>query len=314
MTDDSAVLDVETEEITDALDTRPFKVVTHKPAVVAVLAPFGGTQDIGITVDSKSADRTLWWMSTDWAVQVLKAGIPLPQLTAPGAGFVAGLPQRFLNRRVGTLRKGDVVRYYEKHPDAAAEHPQIVLSIPGEITDLLSPEVVQSADLARGVFPPNFARLPETTLLQLDQMLACVVEVRCWVAHREVVAAAPYRLGMVGWDSALFQEMMFNAEGQQLAQGAVDVAKVIAAEVDGPPGYALDIGVSVDGITTVLRAWPSWAVEPLHAEPTGVFAALAAAHDFDHTGRWRWNPDLDVYAREEAQQPTTTQESEDSDV
>ena len=318
MTEDD-VLDVETEEIDETPetpDTRPFKVVTHKPAIVAVLAPFGGTQDIGISVDSNTADQTLWWMATDWAVQVLGAGITLPQLTAPGPGFVAGLPERFRNRKVGTLRKCDVVKYYQKHPDAAATHPQIVLSIPGEITDLLSPEVVNAADLAQGIVPDNFARLPETTLLQLDEMLACVVEVRCWIADGEVTAAAPYRLGMVGWDSALFQEMLFNAEGQALCQGALDVAKVIAKEVDGPPGYALDIGVTVDGITTVLRAWPSWAVEPLHAEPTGVFAALAAGHDFDHTGKWRWNPDLNVYARPESPTPEPTEppESESTDA
>jgi hypothetical protein len=92
--------------------------------------------------------------------------------------------------------------------------------------------------------------------------------------------------------------MLFNAEGQRLAEGAVDTARVIAREVEGPPGYALDLGVTVDGQVTVLRAWPAWAVEPLHADPTGVFAALAASHDFDHTNeRWRWSPDLNVYAR-----------------
>lgn len=311
---DPTVIDAEAEEITDASTTRPFKVVTHKPAMVAVLAPFGGTQDVGISVNSDTADQTLWWMTPDWAIQVLNADIALPQLTAPTPGWLAGLPQRFLNRQVGTLRKCDIARYYEKHPQAAIEHPQIVLSTPGEVSDLMPPQVVLAADLIAGNFPTGFDRLPETTLLQLDQMLPCVVEVRCWIAHGEVTAAAPYRLGMVGWDSSLFLEMLFNNEGQSLTQGAVDTARVIAADVDGPPGYALDIGVTVDGVVTVLRAWAAWAAEPLHADPTGVFAALAASHDFDHTAEaWRWNPDRDVYARPQAATPDPTEEEESTD-
>lgn len=306
------VIDAEAEKTTDAPATRPFKVVTHKPAMVAALAPFGGTQDVGISVDSATADQTLWWMPTDWAVQVLNADIALPQLTAPTPGWLAALPERFRNREVGTLRKADIARYYAKHPDAAAQHPQVVLSTPGEISDLMPPQVVQASDLAQGVLPTGYDRLPESTLLQLDQMLPCVVEVRCWIARGEVTAAAPYRLGMVGWDSSLFLEMLFNNEGQGLTQGAVDTAKVIAAEVDGPPGYALDIGVTVDGIVTVLRTWPAWAAEPLHAEPTGVFAALAAAHDFDQTATaWRWNPDRNVYARPQADRPALTEEEPD---
>lgn len=289
------MIDAEVEEDTP---TRPFRVVTHKPSVVAVLAPFGGSQDVGISVDGDTAAHSLWWMPTDWAVQVLNAGIGLPQLTAPGPGWIAGLPERFLHRRVGTLRKRDVARYYEKHPGAADSHPQVVLSTPGESTELLPPQVVNSADLADGVLPPAFARLPDATLLQLDEPLPCVVEVRCWIARGDVTASAPYRLGMVGWDSNLFLEMLFNAEGQRLAEVAVDAARVIAAGVDGPPGYALDLGVTVGGTVTVLRAWPAWSAEPLHAEPAGVFTALAAAHDFDHVNqKWRWSPDLNVYAR-----------------
>jgi hypothetical protein len=304
VTETDDVLDVEIEETPDTpASTRPFRVVTHKPAVLAVLAPFGGNQDIGVSVDTTIADQTLWWMPTDWAVQVLRAGIDLPQLTAPDSGWLAALPERFLNRKVGTLRKVDIPRYYTKHPKAVESHPQLVLSPPGQVTDLLPPVVVQAADLAAGVFPTGYQRLADATLLEMDEMLACVVEVRCWVAQGEVTAAAPYRLGMVGWDSSLFLEMMFNTEGQKLTEGAVDTARVIAKEVDGPPGYALDLGVTADGIVTVLRAWPAWAAEPLHADPAGVFTALAASHDFDHTGQWRWAPDMDVYARPEAERP-----------
>ncbi len=293
---ENPVIDVEVEE--ETTQTRPFRAVTHKPAVAAALAPFGASQDVGIGVDGDTAGQTLWWMSTDWAVQVIQAGIGLPQLTAPGPGFVAAMPERFLKRRVGTLRKADIARYYAKHPQAAEEHPQLVISVPGEISELLPPQVVEAKMLTVGAVPPGYARLPDSTLLQLDEMLACVVEVRCWITRGDVTASAPYRLGMVGWDSSLFLEMLFNAEGQRLAEGAVDTARVIAREVEGPPGYALDLGVTVDGQVTVLRAWPAWAVEPLHADPTGVFAALAASHDFDHTNeRWRWSPDLNVYAR-----------------
>lgn len=305
MTDRPTVIDAEVEETVDTVvessdtpATRPFRVVTHKPGLVAVLSRFGATQDVGISVDTAAAADTLWWMPQDWAVQVLRAGIDLPQLTAPTPGWLAKLPQRFLNRQVGTLRKCDIPRYYAKHPQAVEEHPRVVLSPPGENTDLLPPAVVDAVDLAAAELPPGYADLPENTLLQIDQMLPCVVEVRVWVANGEVAAHAPYRLGMVGWDSGLFLEMLFNAEGQALIQGALDAAQVIAREVDGPPGYALDLGVTVDGTVTVLRVWPAWAADPLHAEPVGVMAALIAAHDFDGVDyEWRWTPDLNLYHR-----------------
>lgn len=310
MTETPTVIDGEVTDTVDTVvedtpETRAFRVVTHKPGLVAAFSGFGATQDVGISVDAATAAQTLWWTPQDWAVQVQRAGIDLPQLTAPTPGWLAGLPDRFLNRQVGTLRKCDIPRYYAKHPQAAEEHPQVVLSTPGEATELLVPTVALASDLAAGLYPPGFDRLPEGTLLQVDQMLPCVVEVRCWVADREVTTHAPYRLGMVGWDSALFLEMLFNAEGQKLTEGALETAQVIAREVDGPPGYALDLGVTVDGIVTVLRVWPAWAAEPLHAEPVGVMTALIAAHDFDgvHT-QWRWAPDLAVYDRPRTEDTT----------
>ena len=303
---DPNVIDVEVEQDAPADPTRPFRVITHKPGLTASFAGFGGTQDVGVTVDAEMAGQTLWWMSQDWAVQFLRAGIELPQLLAPTPGWLAGLPQRFLNRRVGTLLKRDVARFFTQNPDYLSDFPQAVLSLPAEHPELLPPQVASTADLATGALPPDYARLPDATLLQLDEMLGCVVEVRCWVAHGAVTASAPYRLGVVSWDSALFLEMLFNTEGQTLTQGAVDAAKVIAAEVDGPPGYALDLGVTVDGTVTVLRVWPVWGAEPLHADMAGVFTALVAAHDFDHTDTsWRWSPDLNVYSR------TRTEESSD---
>lgn len=307
MTDD--ILDVEVADLPDTTAESPnnrlFRVVTHKHGLVRLFEPFGGQHDNGISVQPESASSDLWWTTQDWAVQVLKAGIELPQLTAPTPGWLAKLPQRFLNRQVGTLRKADIPRYYVKHPDAAQEHPQLVLSVPGEQTELIPPQVVQSADLAAGLLPPGFDRLPGSTLLQLDQMLPCVVEARFWIAEGEVTAFAPYRLGLVGWDSGLFLEMSFNADGQKLVRGALDFAKVVAKEVDGPPGYALDVGVTVDGITTVLRAWPAWAAEPLHAEMIGVMTALIASHDFDGVEyEWRWTPDPAVYDRGHLSEPT----------
>ena len=314
---ENPVLDVEVDD-DDTAETRPFKVVTHKPAVIVALAPFGGMQDVGISVDAATADQTLWWVTQDWAVQVLRAGIALPQLLSPTPGWVAGLDEKWLHRRVGTLRLRDIPKYYQKHPEALETHPRLVMSTPGEMTDFVPPQVVEAQALAQGQVPPGFDHLPDTTLVQMDEMLACVVEVRCWVAHGEVTTAAPYRLGVVGWDSSLFLEMMFNEHGKQLAQQAIETAQKIAAEVDGPPGYALDLGVTVDGTVTVLRAWPAWAAEPLHADPSGVFAALAASHDFDHgIEKWRWSPDLNVYARPVSDDPAppvpTESESENPD-
>jgi hypothetical protein len=305
------VIDAEVES--DPPDTRPFLAVTHKPGVVNVLSTFGARQDIGVSVNPETAADTLWWMNQDWAAQVLANGIELPQLLAPDAGWVATLNREWLNREVGTLRKVDVPRFFAKHPHYLTDHPQVVVSVPGEHTELLNPQILKSDDLAQGILGP-FDRLPDNSMVQLDQMLACVVEVRFWIADGQVTAAAPYRVGMVGWESTLFMEMLFNAQGQELTQKAADTAATIAAEASGPPGYAIDMGVTLDGTITVLRAWPAWAADPLHADPVGVFMAITAAHDFEHAApQWRWAPDMAVYDRavQESDPPTESENPDD---
>lgn len=305
------VIDAEVES--EAPNTRPFLVVTHKPGVVSVFSTFGAEQNIGINVDPSTAAQTLWWMNQDWAAQVLAAGIELPQLLAPDAGWVATLDRQWLNREVGTLRKVDVPRFFAKHPQYLTDHPQVVVSAPAEHTDLLSPQILKSVDLAQGNLGP-FDRLPDASMLQLDEMLACVVEVRFWIADGQVTAAAPYRIGMVGWESTLFMEMLLNAQGQELTQKAADAAVEVAATVSGPPGYAIDLGVTLDGTVTVLRAWPAWAADPLHADPLGVFMAITAAHDFENAApQWRWSPDMAVYDRavQESDPPTESENPDD---
>lgn len=298
------VIDAEVES--DTPDVRPFLVVTHKPGVVNVFSTFGARQDIGISVNPDTAPDTLWWMNQEWAAQVLAAGIALPQLLAPDAGWMATLDKKWLNREVGTLRKVDVPRFFAKHPQYLIDHPQVVVSVPGEYTELLSPQVLESDDLARGDLGP-FNRLPDTSMLQLDSMLACVVEARFWIADHQVTAAAPYRVGMIGWESTLFMEMLLNVQGQELTQKAADAAVSLAADVSGPPGYAVDVGVTLDGTVTVLRSWPAWAADPLHADPVGVFMAITAAHDFGNDSpQWRWAPDMAAYARTDTVQPSPT--------
>ena len=308
------VIDAEVES--DPPTTRPFLVVTHKPGVVNVFSTFGAKQDIGINVNPDTAADTLWWMNQDWAAQVLAAGIELPQLLAPDAGWVATLNRQWLNREVGTLRKVDVPRFFAKHPQYLSDHPQVVVSAPGEYTELLNPQIAKSDDLAQGILGP-FDRLPDASMLQLDEMLACVVEVRFWIADHQVTAAAPYRVGMVGWESTLFMEMLLNAQGQELTQKAADIAVIIAAEADAPPGYAIDVGVTLDGTVTVLRAWPAWAADPLHADPVGVFMAITASHDFGYESpQWRWTPDMAVYDRSVPDSPSpepTESENPDDD-
>jgi hypothetical protein len=297
---------------------RPFRVVTHKPGLVRLFESFGGRQDTGVTVDPDTAALQLWWIPQDWAIQVLNAGIALPQLTAPHPGWIASLDRKWLNRDVGTLLKRDIPRFFEqKGTEYRAAHRQVVVSAPGENSELLPPVAMLSVDLADNEWG-GYSALPGDMMLQLDEMMACVVEVRCWVAHGEVTAAAPYRIGMLGWESSLFLEMMYNTQGQELTAKAVEFAGKMAAGVEGPPGYAVDIGATLDGTTTVLRAWPAWAVEPLHGDPVGVFRSLAASHDFDGTqGRWTWSPDVRVYQRppvaEETEGPQETEETQEGD-
>jgi hypothetical protein len=282
-----------TEEI-----NRIFRVVTHKPGLVKLFKSFGGQQDLGVTVDPETAGIQLWWVPQDWAIQVRGAGIGLPQLTAPPQGWVASLDRKWLNRDVGTLLKRDIPRFFEQQgTEYRQAHQRVVVSAPGEYSELLPAVVMLSSDLVDGEWG-DYTELPGDVLLQLDEMIGCVVEVRCWVAHGEITAACAYRIGMIGWDSVLFLEMMYNTQGQELTAKAVEFAHGLASEVDGPPGYAVDIGVTLDGTVTVLRAWPAWSADPLHAEPVGVFRSLAASHDFDGTqSKWTWSPDARVYRR-----------------
>ena len=316
MTDTNNTDDI-TPEAEAESEAQAFRVVTHKPGTVTFFAPFGATQDIGVSVDADKAAQDLWWMSQDWAVQVLQAGIELPQLTAPTPGWVAGLDQKWLNREVGTLLKRDIPRFFAQHPEYCESHPQVVISIPAEHTELVPDRLMSSEQLAAGEMD-GLDGLPDDMLLQIDSMMACVVEVRCWIANGELTVACPYRLGMIGWDSTLFLEMLFNSQGQELTQTAARFAQELAASVEGPPGYAVDIGVTLEGTPTVLRSWPAWAADPLSAEPSAVFAALAASHDFDQTHqRWRWNPDMRAYARlspsEDAPEAPTIEPTEDQE-
>jgi hypothetical protein len=301
LTDDPVVIEGEiTETTTTDLPDRPFVVVSHKNPLAGMFAQYGAEQDFGATVNPDTAPLTLWWTSQDWASQVLAAGVGLPQLLAPSAGFVARLDPKWLQRQVGHLRKRDIPAFYAKHPGQVSEHPQVILSSGAEHTELRPPVMASSADLAAGTFPGSYGGLPGDVLLQLDQPLNCVTEVRYWVTNGELTAVCPYRLGVVGWDSSLFLEMLFNSQGRELIGEADRVAHEIVREVDGPPGYAIDLGVTPDGTVTVLRVWPSWSAEPFSADPTGVLRSLLASHDFDQRTEldvWRWGPDLRLYDR-----------------
>lgn len=293
------IIDIEAEEVTDAL-ARPFYMVTHKTSLVRYFGHLGVEQHFGINVNPGMAPLALWWCPQDWAAKAIEAGIELPQLLAPTPGFVARLDSKWLNREVGHLRKGDIASFYAKHPDQVTEHPQVVVSTGGDYSELIPPVVCNAEDLAAGIFPAPYDQLPGDVMLQLDQPVPCVIEVRYWVANGELTAACPYRLGMIGWDSSFFLEMLFNEQGRELVALADDFAVRFAAEVDGPPGYAFDLGITTDGTVTFLRAWPSWAVEPLAAEPGGVWTSIIASHDFDNLvdlDVWRWDPDLRIYDR-----------------
>ena len=318
------VIDVEVgdEDVTDTTLARPFYMVTHKTSLARYFGHLGVEQHFGVNVNPATAPISLWWCSQDWAAQAATAGIELPQLLAPTPGFVARLDKKkWLKRDVGHLRKSDIPSFYAKHPDYLVEHPQVILSTGGEHTELIPPAVCTAEDLAAGNYPAPYNLLPGDVFLQLDQPLPCVIEVRYWVANGELTAACPYRLGMVGWDSNFFLEMLFNEEGRLLVGMADEVAGRFANEVDGPPGYAFDLGITTEGTVTVLRAWPSWAADPLAAEPMGVWTSIVAAHDFDQMvdlDVWRWDPDQRIYDRsifadtETEPEPETDEREEDA--
>ena len=319
MTENPVIIEGESEDISTTL-TRPFLAVTHKSPLVRSFEPFGAVQEFGGNVNPDTASQTLWWCSQDWASQVVQAGVDIGQLLSPTPGFVAGLNQRWLHRKVGTLRKRDVPGFYAKHPDYLTNYPTVILSTGTEHSELLAPVVASTTDLAQGTFPAPYTGLHDGVLIQLDEPLSCVAEVRYWVAHGELTAACPYRLGMIGWESSLFLEMLFISQGRDLITLADETAKNFAAEVEAPPGYVLDLGVTLEGQVTVLRSRPAWSAEPFSADPTGVLRAIVASHDFDRSvdyDRWRWTPDMKIYDRshlEENQEPIESPDTEEEFV
>lgn len=288
---------------------KKFRVITHKPGLLALFSPFGGFFDVGTSVDPATAADDHWWMSQDWASQVLRAGIEMPQLTAPTPGWIAGLDQRWLNRRVGTLRVRDLKGFFAKHPSLVKDHPTVVVSVPGEFPELVPPSMFRSEDLAQGQAGYFSQHLPGHSMIQLDEILPCVVESRFWVADGEISASCPYRIGMVGWDSALFTEILLNPEAHPFLEQLHKTAQDFVEDVDGPPGYVFDMGITVEDTVTVLRSWPSWSVDPLSADINGVYRSLKASHDF--TGEhfeWRWTPDLSVYSRQPVNSPGSAED------
>ena len=299
--------------------TRTFRVATHRTPFVALFAAQGAIHEQLQTVDAETAAEELWWIPQDNAHRLLSSGVELPQLTAPDPGWIAALGEGWTGRPVGTLRKGDITKFYAKHPERLDTDPEVVISIPGEHTELRPPEIAAAPALADGDMRGHFSSLPGHCMVQLDGFMPCVVEARFWIADGKVTAAAPYRIGTISWGSALFIEALTDSTAVQLLEGALDTAERLASEVDGPPGYAVDIGGTMDGQTPVLRAWPAWAVDPLSADPAGVHTAIKASHDFngDHD-RWRWIPDPAVYDRSllfpaPQQQPETQTDTTDDD-
>lgn len=308
MTENPIVIDGEVEDLPPA---RPFFIITHKTPLARTFEPFGASQDLGANVNPETAALTLWWASQSWAAQVLENKVALPQLLAPTAGFVATLDPKWLHRQVGHLRKRDIPAFYAKHPGQVEEHPQVILSTGSEHNELVPTLLVAAEDLAAGIFPAPYDSLHEDSALQLDQPINCAVEVRYWIAYGELTAACPYRMGVLSWESNLFLEMLFNAQGRELIAKADEVAQDFAHEVDGPPGYAIDLGVTLEGTVSVLRAWPTWAADPYSADNAGVLQSLVGSHDFDNLAEndiWRWNPDPHIYDRSHLADEAETEE------
>lgn len=314
---DPNIIDVEIEEDVapaSPATPRPFLMVTHKSGMVGRFASFGAAQDLGGGVDRDTAENTVWWAPQDWLAQVLAAGVKLPQLLAPTPGFIAGLG---LQRKIVHLRKRDVPGFYAKHPDLIQDHPEVVVSTGSEHSELKPPVWTGAYRLAKGEFPPPYDSLGPDVLLQLEEPTASVVEARYWITRGEVTAADAYRIGQIGWESPLFVEIMFNEQARELLTLADRFARDFAANhADyAPPGYAIDLGVSIDGVVSVVRAWPSWSADPLSADPTGVFRSILAAHDFDldfaDNDPWRWNPDPEIYDRSYLIEPTKEDTTDD---
>ncbi|MDD4865632.1 MAG: ATP-grasp domain-containing protein [Mycobacterium sp.] len=285
--------------------SRPFRVVTHKNWLAAQFAPMGAVQDFGFDIDPDSAGKTIWWAPGAWAASALLAGVRLPLMSC-GPGWLDHLPRRFTGRRVQTVPVSEVSEQvadgwpdevFAKLPEAKAERFPARLRGSRHLAD----DLVQYA-------------LPSDTLVQIQAPVEFKTEARFWIAHGEITAHSFYRLhdvidGELIWGSEGFENAVTGPAAvihhHDCLRRMGDSLRELLGDTPTPPGVVIDMGITTDDAVLVVEANAAWSSGPYDADPSGVFRAIAAAHDFaDEYPEWAWHPNPALYKAGPLKTPT----------
>lgn len=259
--------------------TRPFRVVTHKRWLAEQFAPMGAVQDFGFDIDPETATETIWWAPGAWVASALAAGVELPLLSC-GADWLSNLPREYRGRAVGNYLLHDI--FPGKTRAMFAKLPEAKLD--------WVPARVYAADSYLRRTLEGFG-LPEDTVWQLQDPVEFFCEARFWIAHRQIVARSFYRIGDAIWGSDDFEKKVSLSYAAGWAFDMRHFAEEVAANVDAPPGYVLDVGVTTEEDVLVVEANAAWSSGPYDGDPAGVFAAIEASHDFEgRYPQWRYRP------------------------
>ena len=242
------------------------RVVTHRRWLAHLFAPYGGRMDLGLDIDPRTAQDTLWWAPGHWVARAAQSGVVLP-LTSCGAKWLPE-QERWTQRSVTVLP-------VEELTERAYTVP-VHLKLPEVKSDDYPAEVVSPAGVwawSKGLSPHD--------LVQVSGVVPLSFEVRAFVAHRRVVASSVYRVGDDWWDGE-----PLNAD-QGDVRCCLDLAEDIARNAEAPDGYVVDIGKSSTGDPVLLEANAAWSANPYDADIEGVLEALKAAHARE--SRWMFD-------------------------
>lgn len=260
---------------------RPFRIVTHRNWLAKHFAEFGAVQDFGFDIDPDTAEGTIWWAPGAWVACAYQSGVRLP-LTLCGHRWMETLPWDYKRRTI-------IVRKIEDITDdpGAGQSERVHVKLPEAKLDSFPATVFSRKYLASTL---RQLHVPDGTLMQLSDVVNFTRECRFWIAHGRITAHSWYYV-----DGLASDHPAFTPGAEREVERMAVVAERLLTEVDCPPGFTLDIGLtddlSPDAIPLVVEANAAWSSSPYDGNPRGIVESIVASHDFagDYS-RWRWRP------------------------
>ena len=222
-----------------------------------------------------SSVRTGWWMPTEHAARLLRAGLEI-SLSAPGPAWLTRVPHEYTGRSiwegsVKDVRRCGISSGWCKPAEAKIE------AVPADWWD----DTAEFADALTAAGAPDSVRVQITpTRLNIS------AEYRCFILNKEVAAVSLYlRNGETydpSWDS--LPDFFIKDAAAFAAQICVQM------ETDQPVSYTLDVAMLESRRWIVLEGNPVWSSNPYEADPAGVVNAVMNGSTGPH-GDFTWVPD-----------------------